>query len=81
MIETHSQNFVLRLRRLVADGTISNQDLAIYYVDFDIEKRESNLIKITVDEMGKVDYWPSGVFSETLTETTSLRAAQIDKQK
>ena len=34
-IETHSQNFILRLRALVAEGKINCEDLAIYYVDYD----------------------------------------------
>jgi len=77
LIETHSQNFVLRLRRMVAEGKLDKDNLVIYYVDFDEEKGESNLQKITVFEDGKVDYWPSNIFSETLIETKAIRSAQM----
>lgn len=74
LIETHSQNFVLRLRRLVAEGKLKREDLIIYYVDFDEENNESNLKKIEVDSLGQVSFWPEGIFSETLNETKAIRA-------
>lgn len=77
LIETHSQNFVLRLRRLVAEGKLDKDNLAIYYVDYDEEKGESNLKRINVDRNGNVDYWPKNVFSETLDETIAIRTVQI----
>lgn len=76
LIETHSQNFVLRLRRLVAEKKLSNEDLAIYYVDF-LESTEESVVKrIIVDEDGGVDWWPEGVFTETLAETRAIKDAQ-----
>lgn len=77
LIETHSQNFVLRLRRMVAEEKLDKENLVIYYVDFDEEKSESNLRKINVSDDGKVDYWPTDVFSETLIETKAIRSAQM----
>ncbi|MCU0393488.1 MAG: AAA family ATPase, partial [Thermoflexibacter sp.] len=68
LIETHSQNFVLRMRRLVAEGKLKPENLAIYYVEFDEEKNESNLRFIKVDKGGGVDWWPQGVFGETNIE-------------
>ena len=81
LIETHSQNFVLRLRRLIANKKLDVNDLIIYYIDFDEEKNESNLKEITVDEFGRVSMWPEGVFSETLDETIAIRTAQIENPK
>ena len=79
LIETHSQNFVLRMRRLVAEGKLKPEDLVIYYVDFDDEINESKLESIEVDEFGRVKFWPEGIFSETLDETIAIRTAQIEK--
>ena len=53
LIETHSQNFVLRLRRLVAEKKLSHEDIVIYYVDFDENSNTSKLQKIDVDELGQ----------------------------
>ena len=82
LIETHSNNFVLRMRRLVAAGILKKDDLAIYYVDFDEDKNESFIRFIEIDDEGKVknNNWPKGVFSETLEETSAIRTAQLEKQ-
>ena len=79
LIETHSLNFVLRLRKLVADGTISKDDLAIYYVDFDEERNESSMKLIEVDSDGEVEWWPEGIFNESLKEVIEIRKAQEKK--
>lgn len=76
LIETHSQNFVLRMRRLVAEGKLDKDDLAIYYVHFDEFAKESFLKKIEVDNEGEVIWWPEGIFSESLNEVIEIRNAQ-----
>ncbi len=78
LIETHSQNFVLRLRRIIAEGNMKASDLGIYYVDFDEEKNESTMKQINVDDCGGVDWWPEGIFGETNIETKAIYKAQIN---
>jgi predicted ATPase len=81
LIETHSQNFVLRLRKMVASGVLKPEDLAIYYVDFDEEAHESTMQLIEVDTFGRVSEWPEGIFNETLTETLGIRTEQLKNEK
>jgi hypothetical protein len=81
LIETHSQNFILRLRRLVAEGEFNSNDIVIYSVEYDEESNQSNLKRIDVNDLGEVSYWPENVFSETLDETIAIRAAQIKRVK
>ena len=76
LIETHSQNFILRMRRLVAEGKIETKDLAIYYVDFN--ENESTLTESKVDELGGVETWPTGVFAETAKENRAIYNAQLN---
>ncbi len=80
LIETHSQNFVLRLRRLVAEKKLNMNDLAIYYVNFDEENNYSFIEAIEVDDLGRVNKWPDGIFSETLDETIAIKTAQKDNK-
>jgi predicted ATPase len=80
LIETHSHNFVLRLRRLIAEGKFKAEDLQIYWVDYDGFKNSSTLRIINVNELGEVDYWPENIFSETLDETIAMRAAQVKRK-
>ncbi len=78
LIETHSQNFILRLRRLVAEGFLNKEDLGIYYVDFDEIKNESSLAEIIVDVAGGVEWWPEGIFAETTLEARAIMNANIN---
>ena len=77
LIETHSQNFILRLRRMIAEGILNKDDVVIYYIDFDEKSSTSNLKRIDIDDKGKVSSWPANVFSETLDETLAIRTAQL----
>jgi predicted ATPase len=78
LIETHSQNFVLRLRRLVAQGKLKPEELAIYYVDFKEEEYLSELKPIKVNLDGSVNWWPDGVFGETIIETRAIMSANVN---
>jgi predicted ATPase len=78
LIETHSQNFVLRMRRLVAEGKMKPEQIAIYYVDFDYEQNISNLEDIVVHEDGSVEKWPEGVFGEAVIEARAIMNANIN---
>jgi len=80
LIETHSQNFVLRIRRLIAEGVFKAEDLQIYWVDYDDETNSSSLKPIGVNNLGEVDFWPQNIFSETLDETLAMRKAQVKKK-
>lgn len=79
MIETHSINFIMRIRRMIAEGLLSVADVAMYYVEYDTETSSSNLRSVDVREDGSVSYWPKGVFEETLQETIAIKKAQILK--
>lgn len=74
LIETHSQNFILRIRRLIAQKKIDKDSVALYYVNS--QNEESSLDKIEINDKGEVSEWPSGIFSETLDEVIALRDAQ-----
>ena len=79
LIETHSNNFVLRLRRLIAQGDLDNNTVALYYVEYDSESNTSSSRKIDILKNGDVTYWPENVFSESLDETIAIRTAQLDQ--
>jgi predicted ATPase len=76
LIETHSQNLVLRIRSLVASGNIPAEDVKIYFVDFDQEECVSSLKRIDLDEKGNVSFWPDDIFNESFEEAKNLARAQ-----
>lgn len=79
LIETHSKNFIMRLRILIAKNLLNKDDFNLCYIDYDEEKDSSVLTKINVNEKGEVDYWPEHIFNEDFEEALSLRKAQLTK--
>ena len=79
LIETHSKNFILRLRRLIANKQLDVNDVALYYVSFD--GQFSALRQINISEDGSVDFWPSQMFDESLQETIAIRTIQLEQAK
>ena len=76
IVETHSEHFLLRLRRLVATGRIKNDRIALYYV----EKRGgiSQVRAVPIKPNGHIDTpdWPRGFFEEALRESLALASVQ-----
>lgn len=79
LVETHSLNFILRLRTLVAINELDSKDLALYYVKYDEETGASSLKKVEVGEDGRVSDWPDDVFNESYKEAVLLHNAQKNR--
>ncbi|CAM4394387.1 AAA family ATPase [Flavobacterium terrigena] len=79
LIETHSKNFILRLRTLIAKGNLDYNNLNLYFVDYDEDKDCSILKKIEVTEQGEVTSWPDHIFNESFDEAVALKLAQKNK--
>lgn len=75
LIETHSENFILRIRRRIAERSLRPADVAIYWINDDAHA-SPRVQRIGLDEHGGVDSWPKGVFAEDLDEVRAIRAAQ-----
>ena len=78
LIETHSLNFILRIRALIAKKLIKPDFFNLYYVDFLEDKNESILRKIEITEDGDIknNDWPNNVFDESLIEISTIIQAQ-----
>lgn len=79
LIETHSENFILRLRRLIAESKyphFTEENLKIYYIDYNEDLNESSLREVVVERNGNVKNWPKGVFSESMDELLAMKNAQ-----
>ena len=72
LTETHSENFILRLRRKVAQGEMLPDAIRLNYVDDNQE-----VVDITVDETGSVDDWPSGLFEYDVEEARAIVEARL----
>jgi len=82
IIETHSENMLLRFRKLVVENDFgfTKDDLVIYWIE-DAESKGKELREITVDEKGVLTDWPEGVFNESMKEILEMQKAVKRKEK
>lgn len=67
IIETHSENLLLRLKKLVRNKKLDKNKLSIVYVDK--TKQGSICYPIRLDDNGDfIDKWPKGFFEESFEE-------------
>jgi len=79
IVETHSENFVLRLRRRIAEG-LDPARVKLYWVN-DSVRPGSRIEEIVIHPNGDVSNWPSSVFSEDFEEVKAIRQAQRSHEK
>ena len=74
IIETHSYNFILAIRDMVADPSnqLAPDDVVIYSVEQDDD--ESWLKRITINESGELSDWPEGIFTESYELLKSIKS-------
>ena len=76
IIETHSDNILLRLRRLIARGDLSQEDVSVAFFTFDEEKRHMPVIKnLDINEDGTMQPGlPMEFFGRNIIEGIRLGA-------
>lgn len=73
LVETHSENFILRVRRRVAEGRLGPDKLRLIYVD------GGHLVsEVALDAAGGTDNWPHGVFESDIEEAEAIVRAKLE---
>jgi predicted ATPase len=79
IIESHSEHFLLRIRRLLAEDSIAAEDVGLHFVERD---RATSLVReVPLDQNGYIDpeSWPREFFDDSLRESLALAAAQASR--
>lgn len=82
IIETHSENMLLRLRKLVVENNFgfTKDDIVIYWIE-EAEFKGQELMEITIDQDGILSDWRDGVFDEGLKEILEMQKALNKKEQ
>ncbi len=67
IIETHSENIILRLQKLIRKGELKKEDLAVIYFDKTAKGTEAKELRLN-DDGEFIDPWPHGFFEESFKE-------------
>lgn len=77
VIETHSENLILRIQTEVAKGNLKPEDVRFYYIKPDLEGHQ--VIPIPLDKKGNfLAEWPKGFFEENYQESLKLSEARLE---
>lgn len=75
VIETHSENLILRIQTEVAKGNLKPEDVTFYYVQPNSSGHQ--VIPIPLNEKGEfLAEWPKGFFEENYQESLKLSQAR-----
>lgn len=70
--ETHSENILLRVQRLIRDGRIAASDVAVLYVD-NTTATGAQVTRLNLDAEGDLqDRWPGGFFDDRLADVLGV---------
>jgi predicted ATPase len=78
VIESHSEHFLLRLQRRVAEGRITPEEVAVYFVRDG--KTGAALEELKLDMFGEIENWPEGFFGDDLGEIAARTQAALQRR-
>ncbi|RLE19094.1 MAG: DUF3696 domain-containing protein [Acidobacteria bacterium] len=78
IIETHSEHFLRRLQRRIAENTISQNKVSAFFAD--ISKTPATLDPLQLDNFGNIRNWPENFFGDEMGDITAHAKAAMAKR-
>lgn len=78
IIETHSEHFLRRLQRRMAEGSLEYNEFSAYFANND--QFPASLEKLQVDLFGNIENWPKNFFGDIAGDTFAQMDAALDKR-
>ena len=79
VIETHSEHFLRRLQRRIAEDTVSKESVSAYFAD--VSRTPAKLEPLQIDMFGNILNWPENFFGDEMGDITGQAKAAIQKRK
>jgi predicted ATPase len=79
IIESHSEHFLNRLQRRIAEGKISPQDVAVYFCKRSGSRTELEPLRINL--FGDIENWPDQFFGDEMEELTARTVAAARRRQ
>lgn len=77
VVESHSEHLLRRLQRRLAEERLKPSDVALYFCS--MEKDESRLTTLHVDDLGNITNWPRDFFGDEFGELAATQEARISR--
>ncbi len=79
IIESHSEHFLRRLQRRIAEEQLSKQDAALYFIHS--TEDAARIEELDVDDFGNIRNWPQGFFGDEMEDLVARTEAQTKRMQ
>ncbi|MBZ0330670.1 DUF3696 domain-containing protein [Halomonas sp. ANAO-440] len=79
IIESHSEHFLNRLQRRIAEGGVTPDEVAIYFVTRN--RLGAHLEPLLLNEYGDIENWPDDFFGDDMEDITQRALAAARKRR
>lgn len=80
LIESHSEHFLRRLQRRVAEQKLAPDDVAVYFCESPQNGTGSSIRPLEVDKYGRIKDWPENFFGDQMTDVAEMRKAGLKRE-
>ncbi len=79
IVESHSEHFLNRLQRRIAEGVIAPEDVAVHFCTKAGEATEIKPLEVNL--YGDIVNWPENFFGDEMADLTARTVAAMEKRK
>lgn len=79
IIESHSEHFLRRLQRRIAEEELAKKDAALYFVH--TEGPSARIEELDVDDYGNIRNWPENFFGDEMADLVARSEAQARRME
>ena len=79
IVESHSEHFLRRLQRRIAERTIERDQVALYFCE--MVGGQAVIRELEVDLFGRIQDWPDGFFGDMIGDTEHQMRAMLDRKR
>jgi predicted ATPase len=77
IIETHSEHFLRRLQRRIAEDAVPDEKVSAYFAD--VSEGMGKLTRLQIDIFGNIRNWPENFFGDEMEDITEQSKAAMRK--
>lgn len=77
IVETHSEHFLMRLQRRIAEETASASDTKLYFCSS--ARGKSIAEPLRLNNLGEIENWPENFFGDAFGETAAAEEARLKR--
>ena len=78
IVESHSEHFLRRLQRRVAEGDSSSEDVRLYFVSRSGSKAQAS--DLCLNKWGEIENWPNNCFGDEMGEISAIARASLNRR-